>query len=196
MTAFVLVQGAIVGGWCWRWVAAQLRAAGHEVHVPTLTGLDERVHLASPRIDLNTRIEDIINVLHFEDLSSVVLVGWSYGGMVIAGAADRTPERIAQLVYLDSDVPRDGETSAPPDTHARLTELACAHGDGWRVPPQDTRVEDLLLSELPEEQRRWIAARLAPHPLATWTQPIRLTGAASATPTTYIRCTVGYNPTD
>jgi pimeloyl-ACP methyl ester carboxylesterase len=196
MSAFVLVHGAIVGGWCWRWVTPYLRAAGHEVYAPTLTGLGERVHLANPQVDLDTHIEDVVNVLRYEDLSGVVLVGWSYGGMVVAGVADRVPERIAHVVYLDSDVPRDADTSAPPSQIAAREELARAHGDGWRVPPEVTRAEPLLLGELQEEQRRWIAARFTPHPLKTWTQPIRLTGAAAAIPTSYIRCTIGYDPND
>jgi pimeloyl-ACP methyl ester carboxylesterase len=196
MATFVLVQGAIVGGWCWRWVAPHLRAAGHEVYAPTLTGLGERVHLAGPHVDLDTHIEDVVNVLKYEDLSGVVLVGWSYGGMVVAGAADRAPEQIAHVVYLDSDVPRDGETSVPPGQHAAREALARDHGEGWRVPPAVTRAEPLLVGELPEEQRRWIAARLVPHLLKTWTRPIRLTGAAAAIPTTYVRCTVGYDPAD
>lgn len=196
MAIFVLVQGAFVGGWCWRWVAPELRAAGHDVYAPTLTGLGERCHLASPQVELDTHIEDIVNVLRYEDLIGVVLVGWSYGGMVVAGAADRAPERIAHVVYFDSDVPRDGDTSAARSQHAEREELARVHGDGWRVPPAVTRVEALLLTELPEERRRWVAARLAPHLLKTWLQPIRLSGAAAAIPTTYIRCTAGYDPTD
>jgi pimeloyl-ACP methyl ester carboxylesterase len=196
MATFVLVQGAIVGGWCWRWVAPELRAAGHEVYTPTLTGLGERVHLANPRVDLDTHIADVVNVLHYEDLTGVVLVGWSYGGMVVAGAADRAAERVANVVYLDSDIPRDGDTSVTPSRHAAVAELARLHGDGWRVPPAFTRANDLLLTELPDEQRRWIEARFAPQLLKTWLQPIRLTGAADALPTTYIRCTVGYDSTD
>lgn len=196
MATFVLVQGAFVGGWCWRWVAPALRAAGHAVYAPTLTGLGERVHLAGPQVDLATHITDVVNVLHFEDLREVVLVGWSYGGMVVAGVADRIPERIAHLVYLDSDVPGNGDTSVPPSQHALREELARKHGDGWRVPVGVTHAEALLLSELPEEQRRWIAARLVPHLLATWLQPIRLTGAGAAVPTTDIRCKVGYDPAD
>jgi pimeloyl-ACP methyl ester carboxylesterase len=196
MATFVLVHGAIVGGWCWRWVTPYLRDAGHEVYAPTLTGLGERVHLANPEVDLETHIEDVVNVLQYEDLTGIVLVGWSYGGMVVAGVADRVPERIAHVVYLDSDVPRDGDTSAPPSQIAAREELARVHGDGWRVPPEVTRAEPLLLGELPEEQRRWIAARFTPHLLKTWTQPIRLTGAGAAIPTTYIRCTAGYDPAD
>ena len=176
MATFVLVHGAFVGGWSWRWVAPYLRGAGHDVYSPTLTGHGERVHLASPQIDLDTHIEDVVNLLHYEDLTGVVLVGYSYGGMVVAGVADRVPERIAHVVYLDSDVPRDGDTSGPRRAeHAAREELARAHGDGWRVPPADAGVETLL-EEFPEEQRRWIAARLTPQLLKTWTQPIRLSG--------------------
>jgi hypothetical protein len=114
--------------------------------------------------------------------------------MVVAGAADRAPEPVAHVVYLDADVPRDGDTSVPPSRHAAREELARAHGDGWCVPlivaPDD------LPGEVPAETRRWIAERFTPHLLKTWTQPIRLSGAAAAIPTTYVRCTVGYDPTD
>src|SRR5687768_18076653 len=118
MATFVLVHGAFVGGWCWRWVAPYLRGAGHDVYCPTLTGSGERVHLASPRVDLATHVEDVVNVLHYEDLRGVVLVGHSYGGMVITGAAERVSERLARLVYLDAFVPQDGQALAdllPPD---------------------------------------------------------------------------------
>jgi len=196
MATFVLVHGAVVGGWCWRWVTPHLRAAGHDVVAPTLTGLGERSHLSGPHITLDTHIEDIANVLRYEDLTGVILVGWSYGGMVVAGVADRLPERVGHLVYLDSDVPRDGDTSVPPGNHARLEALARQHGEGWRVPPGQTRAFTLLLADLPDEQATWVAARFAPHPLVTWTRPIRLAGAAAALPTTYVRCTVGYDPDD
>ncbi|MGH9173718.1 MAG: alpha/beta fold hydrolase [Vicinamibacterales bacterium] len=202
MATFVLVHGATVGGWCWRWVAPELRAAGHEVYTPTMTGLGERVHLASPAVDLDTHIEDIVNVLRYEELTDVVLVGWSYGGMVVAGAADRVTERVAQLVYLDSDVPSDSDTSAPPSRHAAREELARLHGDGWRVPlgidvdTIPTFAAWAAWPELPVGMRQWIAPRIVPHLLKTWTQPIRLSGNAATIPTTYIRCTVGYDPTD
>src|SRR2546426_10958940 len=100
MATFVLVHGGFHGGWCWRKVAPLLRAAGHEVHTPTLTGLGERAHLASPAVDLALHVQDVVNVLFYEDLRSVTLVGHSYAGMVIAGVADRCPERLAQLIYL------------------------------------------------------------------------------------------------
>src|SRR5262245_61024545 len=196
MATFVLVHGAYVGGWCWRWLVPYLRSAGHDAHVPTLTGLGERVHLGGPPVDLDTHIEDVVNMLRYEDLTEVVLVGWSYGGAVVAGVADRAPVRIGHIVYLDSDVPRDGDTSGfPPSRNQMREELARAHGGGWRVPLTAERA-DAFLEELPEEQRRWVAARIVPHPLRTWMQPIRLSGAAATIPTTYVRCTVGYDPDD
>ena len=103
MATYVLVHGAFHGGWCWRKLTPLLRAAGHEVHAPTLTGLGERVHLATPEVGLDTHVQDVCKLLEYEDLSGVVLVGHSYGGHVIAGVADRAPERLAHLVYLDAD---------------------------------------------------------------------------------------------
>ena len=100
MSTIVLVHGTTAGGWTWRRVAPELRAAGHHVTTPTLTGLGERVHLATPAVDLDTNIADVVNHLIYEELDNVILVGHSYGGMVIAGVADRVPERVAQLIFL------------------------------------------------------------------------------------------------
>jgi pimeloyl-ACP methyl ester carboxylesterase len=101
---FVLVHPAWFGGWCWKKVAPLLRARGYDVYTPTLTGLGDRAHLARPKIGLNIHIEDVANLLKYEDLSGVVLVGNSSGGMVITGVADRVPELIAHIVYLDAFV--------------------------------------------------------------------------------------------
>lgn len=109
MATFVLVPGAHAGARAWKKVIPLLRTAGHEVYATTATGLGDRVHLASPSVDLNTHITDVVNVLEFEELTEVTLVGWSYGGMIITGVAERVPERLAQLVYLDATVPADGE---------------------------------------------------------------------------------------
>lgn len=107
---YVLVHGAWGGGWAFKRVDSLLAAAGHRVYRPTLTGLGERVHLASPDIGLGTHVTDIVNVLMFEDLRDVILVGHSYGGMVITGVADRVPERIRHLVFIDALLPDDGES--------------------------------------------------------------------------------------
>src|SRR5437660_801825 len=110
MATFVLVHGAWHGGWCWRKLMPLLRSAGHAVWTPTLTGLGERAHLGNPDVGLSTHVQDVVNVLEYEDLSNVVLVGHSYGGMVITGVAHQMPGRLAHLVYLDAFVPKDGQS--------------------------------------------------------------------------------------
>ena len=112
MATFVLVHGAGHGGWCYQRVAPILRDAGHDVYTPTLTGLGERSHLLDERVDLALHIDDVVNVVRYEDLRDVILVGHSYGGPVITGTADQVPDRIAKLVYLDAAYVRDGESVA------------------------------------------------------------------------------------
>ena len=131
MATFVLVHGGWAGGWQWREVAGLLRAAGHEVFTPTLTGLGERVHLANPDIGLDTHIQDILMVLEYEELRDVILVGYSYSGMVITGVAELAPERISQLIYLDAFVPQDGQSMLD-NAGARRGRFHPADGAGLR----------------------------------------------------------------
>jgi pimeloyl-ACP methyl ester carboxylesterase len=190
MATFVIVHGAWSGGHAWRWVRPLLRAAGHDVVTPSLTGLGNRAHLATPTTDLVTHIADVDAVLYYEDLSDVVLVGHSYGGMVIAGVADHVPERIGQLVYLDADVPLEGESMmdhVPADERAGYEEAARARGEGWRVPPP---FPDPLPPGLPTEVV-WTVSRMVPHPLATMTQPLHLEHGESDLPRTFVLCTEG-----
>ncbi len=138
MATYVLVHGGWDGGWAWRGVARILQAAGHEVFTPTLTGQGERAHLASPEIDLGTQIMDVVNVFRYEKLQDVTLVGLSYGGMVITGVAERVPDQIRQLVYLDAFLPQEGECLADlvgAGPMANFEQSAAQFGDGWRVPP-------------------------------------------------------------
>ncbi len=183
MATFVLVHGAFEAGWYWRPVARILRSAGHEVFTPSLTGLGERAHLMSPKVDLDTHIADVVGVMVSEELDGVVLAGHSYGGMVITGAADRAPdragERVTSLVYLDAFVPEDGEAVfdiVPPERRAALEAAAAEGGDGWRIPPPpavDWGVTD-------PDLQVWLDRLSVAHPLATMTQPIRLSGAKVA----------------
>ncbi|HVM31155.1 MAG TPA: alpha/beta fold hydrolase [Candidatus Limnocylindrales bacterium] len=186
MATFVLVHGGWGGGWEWRQVADRLAARGHQPHRLTLTGLGDRSHLASPEVNLDTHITDVLMVLQFEDLSDVVLVGQSYGGAVITGAADRAPERIRRLVYVDAFVPNDGDSviDLSPQRFVDLfRQLAAETGDGWQVPsPFDPG--DLG----PPEMEGWYAPKLVPHPLACFDQPIRLSGASDTVPRSYIDC--------
>jgi pimeloyl-ACP methyl ester carboxylesterase len=179
MATFVLIHGAWGGGWGWRAVATGLRAAGHEAFTPTLTGLGERAHLARPETDLTTHIQDVVGVLEYEDLHDVILVGHSYGGMAITGAADRVPERLAQLIYLDAYAPRDGQSMldvVPPARRALLMEQAQTVGEGWMLPALGPGTD-------PRSQ--------VPQPFRTYEEPVHLSNAAALVlPRTYIRCTI------
>ena len=188
---FVLVHGAWHGGWCWRQVTSLLREAGHDVWAPTLTGLGERAHLLDPRIGLDTHVEDVVGVLEYEELGGVILVGHSYGGMVISGVADRASDRVAHLVYLDAFVPDDGQALFDvlrPERRDLYLQQAQEKGEGWRVPappPQALGITD-------ETRASWLAAKLNPQPLRAFEQPVRLTNpAAAALPRTYVHCTEG-----
>lgn len=138
MADFVLVHAAWHGGWEWRQVAERLRSLGHTVHTPTLTGAGERSHLLTPEVGLETHITDILNVFKWERVQKAVLVGHSYSGFVITGVADRIPEQIAALVYMDAFVPSDGQSTFDLTPAWRLNEivdLAARQGEGWYVPP-------------------------------------------------------------
>jgi pimeloyl-ACP methyl ester carboxylesterase len=176
MAIIVIVHGATHGGWTWKGVRMALQAAGHEVYTPTLTGLGERVHLASPDIGLDTHIQDVVNVLEYEDLRDVVLLGHSYGGAVVTAVADRAAARLARRVYLDAVLPQDGECVfdvLPPEFRAEREERLRRHGEDWRWPPT------------PDAD-----PRAAPMLLKPFQQPLRLTGTGGRTvPAVYIHCT-------
>ncbi len=175
MTTFVLVHGAWHGGWCWKHVARRLRAQGHDVYAPTLTGLAERAHLLSRAVDLDTHVRDIVELLRYEELTDVVLCGHSYGGMVITGVADQAAERIRSLVYLDAFVPADGQSVFDlqrPERIATFREEAQTKGAGWLLPP----VPAARFKVKPENQP-WVDRQCTPHPLACFEQKLRLSGA-------------------
>jgi pimeloyl-ACP methyl ester carboxylesterase len=137
MGTFVLIHGGWEAGWVWRAVEQHLRSAGHEVLRPSLTGLGERSHLLSRAVDLDLHVTDILNVLKWERLQDVTLVGHSYGGMVATGVADRAHERIGSLIYLDAFMPKHGQSLLdllPPERAAITRKLAEQNGDGWLVP--------------------------------------------------------------
>ena len=175
MTNFVLVHGAWCGGWVWRDVADILRAAGHDVFTPTLSGMGDRSHLLTGDIDLQTHIQDIVSTIEYERLSDVALVAHSYGGMVATGVADRIPDRIDALIYLDAALPEDGQVvldNVSAERRATVIQLAKDEGGGIGIPSSlllDTGIED-------DRQREEFLARTCPHPLAAQLDPIRLTG--------------------
>ena len=174
MALFLLVPGAFHGGWSYDLLRPLLERAGHTVLTPTLSGVGERSHLSNlGPINLDTHITDIVSVITWNDLHDVVLCGHSYGGLVITGVADRLPERVSSLVYLDAMMPKDGDTAftVVPSLLAPFTELSADLG-GTMVAPWPASVFGVG----PDHQA-WADSKLTPHPLACFTQRLRLTGA-------------------
>lgn len=181
-TTFLVAHGAWSAGWSWKKMHPLMSAAGHRLLVPTYTGLGEREHLASPEVELETHVQDVLGVIKFEDLQDFVLVGHSYGGMVATAVADRVPERIRKLVYVDAFVPRDGQSLfdlVPAESRARLL-AGMAAGDGWRVPPmpipEDTAPDDV----------QWIERFRMTQPLHCFDRPVQLARGDTQVPRTYV----------
>ena len=188
MTTYVLVPGLWLGAWAWQGVAAPLRAAGHTVFPLSLTGLADRSHLASPDLDLDTHIGDITNLLAFEDLRDVVLVGHSGSGAAVTGAADRAADRIGRVVYLESGPVPAG--TAQIDLTGRETVEPNVTG-GWRYPlPSWEKLAEsgASLEGLGPRERELMAARATDQPLGTIAQPLSLTGDFDKLPKTLISC--------
>ena len=185
MATYVLVPGAWLGGWAWHDVATRLRAEGHEVYPMTLTGLGERVHLARPEVDLETHITDVVNTMVANDLDEVILAGHSYAGTVITGVADRVPERLSQLVYVDSAPLPNGVAMLDlyaPEAQAGLQQTVARFGDGWLFPFPgfDGLAENASIAGISEEQKLLVEAHAEPQPWRTYTQPLALTGSDDA----------------
>ena len=181
---YVLVHGAWHGGWCWRDVAPLLRAKGHQVFVPTLTGLGERVHLMTPAVNLTTHVTDVVNLIVWEELSDVILVGHSYAGHVIPLVADRIKAKLRHLVFVDAVIAVDGKPFLAPGLgEARAKE---AKDNYLQDPP------DLSFFGVPADhpQAAWVRRRLTPHPLPTLMETVHYTnGGPAGLAKTYIRCT-------
>ncbi|PTQ66843.1 alpha/beta fold hydrolase [Celeribacter persicus] len=188
---FVLVHGAWHGGWCWHKVIPQLLAQGHRVYAPSLTGLGDRSHLITPETDLGTHVSDIVNLLEFNDLKNVILVGHSYAGMVITGVAAKAAVRIGHLVYLDAFLPEDG-MSLNDYMSDKGREIFAAnardHGDGWRLPFDGSfTLEGLGVSD-PTDQD-WMRPRLTDQPYASFTQAVEVPeGLWDAVRGSYVLC--------
>jgi pimeloyl-ACP methyl ester carboxylesterase len=192
VATYVLVHGGGHGGWCYQRVVRILQSEGHEVYAPTLTGLGERAHLLDDRVDLNRHIEDVVAVLHYEDLHDVILVGHSYGGMVITGVADRAADRIGRLVYLDAANPVNGQSLV--DVAGPVIEAVRPMGkvvDGIELVLLPGPDAGLLYGVTDPDDLAWMAERLTPHPWACFAQPLKLTSedALWAVPQYHIVCT-------
>jgi pimeloyl-ACP methyl ester carboxylesterase len=169
MGTFVLVHGAWHGSWCWSRVRRALQQQGHEVFTPTLTGVGERSHLLAEQVDLQTHILDVVNLIRWEELDDFVLCGHSYGGMVVSGVADRIPERLRSLVFLDAFVPEHGES---------LADFAPVSGDqlidGWKSTPISAAAFGVNLAD-----RAWVDRQCTVQSVACFQQPVQLTGGIS-----------------
>ena len=186
---FVLVHGAWQGGWAFAGVAELLRAQGHRVFTPTLTGLGERSHLAGRfPIDWRTHVEDIANVIRWEELGDVILCGHSYGGIVISGVAEALPDRIAALVYLDAMLPEPGKSVFAMNKSAPLIDgllRAASETGGQSVPPIPSAAFGTIAT-----QRQRVDRLATPHPLASFCVSVELSGGYLAVPRkTYVRAT-------
>lgn len=192
---FVLVHGAFHGGWCWRAVARLLRDAGHSVFTPTLSGLGERRHLMSQDLTIDRLAMDITNLIEVEDLRDVVLVGHSFAGTIISVVADRMPERLAQVIYLDAVTPLAGKSlydMMPEKVRAaRMATLATSPDGAVQVPSPPA----VHFGISDGEQASWVDRRLTPHPTSGYASPVNLKGPiANGVPAAYIRCTAPVFP--
>ena len=189
---FVLVHGAWQGNWVWERVADKLRAEGHRVYTPSLTGLGERAHLASREVDLNTHVADVLGVIEHHELENVVLCGHSYGGMVVGGAADRAASKIASLVYVDAFVPEAGKSLwdfLPPEGAAAQRNSAT---DGWKI----ARISAAEFRVQGSDDIARLDRRAVDQPIATMDQKSAVTGAWKNIPhLVYIRAAGQPRPT-
>jgi pimeloyl-ACP methyl ester carboxylesterase len=186
MATFVLVHGTGCGGWIWKKLSPLLRERGHDVYTPTLTGLAERDHVRDCNINLTTHVTDIANLIFYEDLNNVILVGNSYAGMVITGVANKIPERLKLLVYLDAYLPDDGQSEADllPAGMFSARRAEAAQHNGLLPPPSPTLfgITDPVLVG-------WVKDRMTPHPIDTYTEPVFTNEKGAAVPAVFIHCT-------
>lgn len=179
---FLVCYGAWSGGWSWKKMVPLMHAAGYRLVVPTYTGLGERAHLANPSIDLETHIQDVLSVIKYEDLHNVVLLGHSYGGMVATGVADRVPDRIDQVIYLDAFVPDNGQCLLDFLSEAERQRMdgLVTSGDGWRIPPNPSA------PDTPAEDLDWLTERRMPMPLRCFQMGAKLQNGGAKLPRSYI----------
>ena len=182
------MHGAFHGGWCWRAVTPILEANGHRVLTPTLTGLGDRIAEATEEVGLSTHVADILSLYKQENLEDTVLVGHSYGGPVVAGAADAIAEKILALIYLDAVIPINGKSVLDFQYEERRKSLLeqAAGFNGWQIPAPPASFYGVI----DPEQQRWVDQHLTPQPLKCFSEPSTVTGVwSSIDRIAYIRCT-------
>ena len=184
MTDFVLVHGAWHGAWCWRKLLPLLREQGHRAFVVSLTGLGDRAHQLNPDIRLATHVDDITAVIEAEELTDLILVGHSYGGLLATGVADRLPERIRRLVYLDAIVPHSGECWSEFHDPVRREQTRAHIRQHGNLP-----VPDPAIYALQPDDEAWVRRRLVPQPGGVYDDPLTFdTRRVSSLPRTFVDC--------
>ncbi len=187
MATFVLVHGAFIGGWAFSRVLRLLRAAGHEAHAPTLTGIGERSHLLTADVGLATHVLDVVNLIKYEDLRDVILVGHSYAGTVVTNVADRVPDRVSQIVYLDSQIATHGQNAmgqSPGNTAEKLGSMTESAGPQL-LPP--ISLEAMGIFEAAD--RAWVEPKLVPLPMKCLLDASHFEHGAPQMPQHYVVCT-------
>lgn len=181
MATIVLVHGAWGGSWGFRKLRQPLSAAGHQVFTPSLTGIGERQHLTSPEVGLSTHITDVVNLVTYEDLDPIILLGFSYGGMVVTGALAEIGDRVSDLIFLDALVPSDGQSA---EAIIGVEAATMAGSSGWLIPSAPRELAT-------PEETDWSSGRRSPQPIRTFTEPVSLASPLEDHPfsLTYIKAT-------
>jgi pimeloyl-ACP methyl ester carboxylesterase len=187
MTTFVLVPGAWLGGWAWKKVTPLLEQNGHEAYAVTLTGMGERVHLVSKDVGIETAIQDVLNVIKYNDLDDFVLVGHSFAGKIVAAVADRVPEKVRALLYLDAFRPENIRTPQGSFTDAI--------GAGLTI-PFTVEILDSIGKDIRGADREWMLSKATPWPTKYAGEPVTLSENLDSVKKAYMFCTGGGDPVD
>jgi pimeloyl-ACP methyl ester carboxylesterase len=193
MTTFILVPGAWLGGWAWKKVVPILRERGHEVYAVTLTGMGERAHLASKDVGIETAIQDVLNVIKYNDLDNFVLVGHSFAGKVVAAVADHVPEKVRVLLYVDAF--RPGKVRTPQGSFDPTQEFGSLKPSEWAIPLTE-EILDNIGKDVKGPDRKWMLSKATPWPMKHSTEPVTLSKNFDTVKSAYIFCTGGGDPVE
>lgn len=193
LTEFVLVPGAWLGGWVWAKVTPLLEERGHSAHPVTLTGMGERVHLASKDLGIETAIQDVLNLMEYNDLDDVVLVGHSFAGKVAAAVADRAHEKVRLLLYLDAFRPEKVRT--PQGSLDPTLEFGRGAPGSWTIPFTD-KILDTIGGDVKGSDREWMLSKATPWPVKPAIDPLTLSESFDAVKSAYIFCARSGDPVD
>ncbi len=193
MATYVLVPGAWLGAWAWKKIVPELNRRLHEVYPLTLTGMGDRVHLARKEYGIDVAVQDVINVIEYEDLHDIILLGHSFAGKVISAVADRIPERIKMLFYLDAMIPaktrnpQGGKDDIPENELKELMEESRSNGDGWKIPMSGDTIKNIAF-DIKGEDMRWFKSKITPWPLNLALEPIKISETVGRMKKAYVFC--------